>query len=131
MMKSYHSVTHIQLLFVSGHRFFVWLQTSISLNLSSRSYQRLRSLFFALSLILFFKINAWLEESCGCFYFYMLFGMKDKSAKGYNCTCQMPYSSIMDDLQRDSDEEGTSELGLRVELPFLTGSNFKEFSISY
>ena len=34
-------------------------------------------------------------------------------------------------MQRDSDDEGTLEIGLRVELPFQEGSNFKKFTIQH
>ena len=101
MMKSCHSVTHIQLLFVSGRRFFV----------------------LGFTPLLFCNVRGVTKG------FVFFSGIKDKTAKRYQCTCQFPYSSFISDFQRDSDEEGVVEIGLRVELPFPTGSNFKEFSI--
>ena len=53
---------------------------------------------------------------------------EDKPANRYKRTCQVPYPSVfLADLQKDSDDEGVMESGLRVELPFQEGSNFKKF----
>ena len=62
----------------------------------------------------------------------MLEWNKDKPAKRYKRTCQVPYSSYLSDLQRDSeDDEEQVNLELRVELPGLEGPNFKNFVIKH
>ena len=43
----------------------------------------------------------------------------------------MKYSSFIQDLQKDSDEEGVSENVSNVELPFQEESHFKKIEIKY
>ena len=73
-----------------------WLHTSISVTQVKGATKGFVLSFFALSIIQFLKFNTWLEERCGYVYFCcMMSGIKNKSAKRYKCTCQIPYSSII------------------------------------
>ena len=44
---------------------------------------------------------------------------------------QLKYSSIIDDLQKDTDEEELSEKEGNVELPVQVDTHFKKFNINY
>ena len=44
---------------------------------------------------------------------------------------QLKYSSIIDDLQKDTDEEELSEKESNVELPVQVDTHFKKFNIKY
>ena len=77
-----------------------------------------------------------LRGSCSSFLFFIQLNMagtkvslisniqtltsyKDKSAKRYKRTCQIPYASFLSNLQRDSDEEEVLlEPGAKIVFPF-------------
>ena len=57
---------------------------------------------------------------------------KDKSAKRYKRTCQIPYASFLSDLQRDSDEEEIfMEPGAMTIFPFRSGASFTRFIVNH
>ena len=64
--------------------------------------------------------------------FQIMDSHKDKPANRYKRTCQVPYTTFLSDLKRDSDEEEIIlKPGAKIVFPIQAGASFSRFIVKH